>query len=167
MISPDLSRLGNFLITNKRRAGSDRTVSIMACHFISQSASVSVPILQRSCSPRRSMLQDNKMRKFVTILSLFALLVSITASLAHAHMNTPDTQTHIASDMGHGSDDTDYSDCCDMACGGCGMHHHHHVAYILSDSISAHIAIKDKQGFGTDLTYLSSLVYGLKRPPKA
>ena len=106
------------------------------------------------------------MRKFLMILSIFALVVSITASLAHAHTNFPDTQTHVSSDMDHGPDNTAYPDCCDMACGGCGMHHHHHLAQGLNDSFSLQASMKDRQAFGKEAIYISDFVYGLKRPPR-
>lgn len=108
------------------------------------------------------------MRRFLIALSIFGLVVSITASLAHAHINPPDTQTHVSSsDTDHSPDNPAYPDCCDMACGGCGMHHHHHLAHSLNDGFSLQASVKDQQVFGKGLIYLSDFVYGLKRPPRA
>ncbi|MCB1580480.1 MAG: hypothetical protein H6859_00320 [Rhodospirillales bacterium] len=106
------------------------------------------------------------MRKFLMIFSVFALVVSITADLAHAHTTSLDTQTQISADMDSGPDNSAYPGCCDMACGGCGMHHHHHAANGLSDGFSLQAATKDRQGFGAESIYLSDFVYGLKRPPR-
>jgi hypothetical protein len=107
------------------------------------------------------------MRRFLIALSLFALVVSVTASLAHAPTNSFNTQTHVSSDIDHSPDDPAYPDCCDMTCGGCGIHHHHHLAHGLNDAFSLQASLKSQRAFGKELVYLSDFVYGLKRPPRA
>ena len=87
------------------------------------------------------------MKKFLMILSVFAFLATSMAGLAHAEDASKDG--------------------CDMACSGCHVHCHNHIASHSHDGLSALFGAKEKRVLGQELIYLSDLTYGLKRPPKA
>ena len=96
------------------------------------------------------------------MLSVFALVVSATANLAHAHISASDMQTHVSSDI-----DT-VPDNADNACCGCSMHcHHHHMpaASFIDHAVS--LSGRDIHFTGHDNLKLSEFIDGLKRPPRA
>ena len=110
------------------------------------------------------------MRKFLMILSVFSLLVSLTASLAHAETICNEASSEIcASAHVDNAPDTDpANECCDMACGGCGMHcHSHHMTSNMHEGFSLKAESKDQRMSGQAQIHISDLIYGLKRPPKA
>jgi|GEM_PF-925862 len=111
------------------------------------------------------------MRNFIILFSVFALLVSLTASFAHAETicNKPLSEICVSQHLDNAADDDAApNDCCDMACGGCGMHcGYSHMSSLVHDSFSLKVLGKDKRAFDEQRIYISDLIYGLKRPPKA
>ncbi|MFN3828249.1 MAG: hypothetical protein ACK4NR_11580 [Micavibrio sp.] len=111
------------------------------------------------------------MRKFLMLFSVFALLVSLTASLAHAETVCNEASSEIcASQHIDNVPDNDAAPdgCCDMACGGCGMHcSHSHMSSSTHDAFSLKVSGKDQRALEEQQVYISDLIYGLKRPPKA
>ena len=105
------------------------------------------------------------------IFSVLALLASLSASMAHAESLCSDSKPENCAS--HQMDDVPDNDsnpegCCDMACGGCGMHHHnHHISSQMPDVYTLKIAGKDLRALEEQQIYLSDLIYGLKRPPKS
>ncbi|HEX2753351.1 MAG TPA: hypothetical protein VHP34_09690 [Alphaproteobacteria bacterium] len=113
----------------------------------------------------------NKMRNFIILFSVFALLVSLTASFAHADTICHEASSEICASQhldNAPDDDVAPNDCCDMACGACGMHCGHcHISSLAHDAFSLKVLGKDKRTFDEQKIYISDLIYGLKRPPKA
>lgn len=111
-----------------------------------------------------------KMRKLLMLFSVFALLVSLTASLVHAETvcNGASSEICDSQHMDNAPDNDAAPDgCCDMACGGCGMHHHnHHMSSHMHDVFPLKVSGKDQRSLDRQLIYISDLIYGLKRPPK-
>lgn len=111
-----------------------------------------------------------KMRKFLMLFSVFALLVSLTASLVHAETvcNGASSEICASQHMNNAPDNDAAPDgCCDMACGGCGMHHNHHMSSHMHDDFSLKVSGKDQRSLDRQQIHISDLIYGLKRPPKA
>lgn len=112
-----------------------------------------------------------KMRKFLMLFSVFSLLVSLTVSLAHAETvcNGASSEICASQHMDNAPDNDAAPDgCCDMACGGCGMHHHnHHMSSNMHDVLSLKLSGKDQRSLDRQQIHISDLIYGLKRPPKA
>ena len=112
-----------------------------------------------------------KMRNFIILFSVFALLVSLTASFAHAETICNKASSEICASQhldNAPDDDAAPNDCCDMACGGCGMHcGHSHMSSLVHDAFSLKVLGKDQRAFDEQKSYISDLIYGLKRPPKA
>jgi hypothetical protein len=111
------------------------------------------------------------MRKFLMLFSVFALLVSLTASLAHAETVCDGVSSEICTSqhMDNAPDNDAAPDgCCDMACGGCGMHcHNSHMSSQIHDALSLKVSGKDQRSLDRQQIHISDLIYGLKRPPKA
>ena len=110
------------------------------------------------------------MHKFFMIFSVFAFLVTSMASLAHAETFCDPSSEICASqhvDAENVPDDGMSKDGCDLACSGCHVHCHNHIASHSHDGLSALFGAKEKRILGQELIYLSDLTYGLKRPPKA
>lgn len=103
------------------------------------------------------------MRIAILAISLFALLLTMTAELSYAHAIDQDTLTHIFSDTDNSQGDNLASDDCEMVCGT----HHHHIANNQGNSITTNLSMQKKHSFAKELVYLPDFVYGLKRPPKA
>lgn len=72
---------------------------------------------------------------------------------------------HVNSDNAPDNDAS--KDGCDIACSGCHVHCHNHIASNVHDELSALFGEKEKRILGQEQIYLSDLTYGLKRPPKA
>ena len=106
------------------------------------------------------------MNKFFLILSAFALIVSVTvcaSHVAHASVDT-DTEISISIDADSSEDTSMGSSGCDMACGGCCVHHATNTSHGASDLTS----VGKGQLLMPDTTlFVSDVIYGLKRPPKA
>ena len=104
------------------------------------------------------------------ILSVFAFLATSMAGLAHAE-TLCDTSSEICASehVGNGNaQDGDVSyDGCDLACSGCHVHCHGHASVTSHGDLSIQLSVKNKAVFGQELIYISDLIYGLKRPPKA
>lgn len=110
------------------------------------------------------------MRKFLMLFSVFAFLATSMAGLAHAEtLCDPSSENcdsqHIDTD--NTPDNESPKDGCDLACSGCHVHCHNHIASHSHDGLSALFGEKEKRILGQELVYLSDLTYGLKRPPKA
>lgn len=111
------------------------------------------------------------MGKLLVIFTLFAMVVSTTASIAHAHMDVGSTSgVHISVDVDNDSNPTGDSEPvsnndCDMGC--CGSCFHHHAMPNLNQDSNPFMSAKDKLILSNTDHYLSDLIYGLKRPPKA
>lgn len=105
------------------------------------------------------------MRSFIMILSVFALLVTVTVSVAHADIMLASADVTVSQDHQHTPDSDSYSDCCDMACGGCSLHCHHIASHTSDTSLEAP---NSTQTFlSIEKLALSEVIYGLKRPPKS
>lgn len=111
------------------------------------------------------------MRKFLMLFSVFALLVSLTASLAHAETVCDGVSSEICTSqhMDNAPDNDAAPDgCCDMACGGCGMHcHNSHMSSQIHDALSLKVSGKDQRSLDRQQIHISDLIYGLKRPPES
>ena len=110
------------------------------------------------------------MKKFLMILSIFAFLTTSMASLAHAEtlcdpLSEICASQHVNSDNAPDNDAS--KDGCGMACSGCHIHCHNHIASNVQDELSTLFGEKEKRILGQELIYISDLIYGLKRPPKA
>lgn len=105
------------------------------------------------------------MRLAIITISVFALLFTLTAELAHAHLVDQSTQNHISVETDNNQDknNTTGSDECEMVC----SVHHHHIGSSNNDSVSLYDILKDKNFLAKDVIYISDYIYGLKRPPKA
>ena len=101
------------------------------------------------------------MRSFIMIFSVFALLLTVTVSTAHAHITPNTTDTNISQDHQHVPNSDSHIDCCGMTCNGC-----HHIAANTSSPSTKTISA-EKLSISEDDFYLSDVVYGLKRPPKS
>lgn len=103
------------------------------------------------------------MRKLLTILSVFALVVSVTASLAHAHVGGKNTsqQVELSADQDNTDNGNTADPLCDLHCG----HHHHLVFSGLNQTV---FPDGGATLFGITADHaVSSPIYGLKRPPRA
>ncbi|MGH1377039.1 MAG: hypothetical protein ACRBCK_11905 [Alphaproteobacteria bacterium] len=105
------------------------------------------------------------MSKFFLILPVFALIVSVTVCVSHAHASV-ETSSEIAANIDATSHADHVSDVdgCDMSCGGCCFHHAMDISYGVKDLISfaAHkVLLSDA------ILFVPDFVYGLKRPPKS
>jgi hypothetical protein len=106
------------------------------------------------------------MSKFFLILSAFALIVSVTVCASHVAHASVDTNTDISIsiDIDNQNDNSLGSNGCDMSCGGCCVHHATGTPHGTSDLPS----VGKDQLFKFDATlFVSDVIYGLKRPPKA
>lgn len=106
------------------------------------------------------------MSKVLLIFTLFTLIVSVTVSAAHAHVEI-DTPSEISSTINFDSDDNHNnlgSQDCDMACGGCCIHH---VMNSSSQIHSLSSLSKDKLHALNTNIFVSDFIYGLKRPPRS
>ena len=106
------------------------------------------------------------MSKFFLILSAFAMIVSVTVCASHAAHASVDTDTEISIsiDVDGSSDNTLGSNGCDMSCGGCCVHHAMNTSFGVKDFIALG---KDQMSLPNTPLFVSDLIYGLKRPPKA
>ena len=106
------------------------------------------------------------MSKIFLIFTLFALIVSVTVSAAHAHVDM-DTPSEISSTIHLDSDD-DHNDLgsqdCEMACGGCCIHH---VMNSSNQTHSLSSLTKEKLHALNTNVFVSDFIYGLKRPPRS
>ena len=106
------------------------------------------------------------MRKFLLVFTMFSIVVSITASLAHAHIDV-DTSSEISFSIDlDDSDETTLLNSidCDLACGGGCVHHVMNGSDNINDLTWL---IKDKRHTSNTVIFVSDAIYGLKRPPKA
>lgn len=110
------------------------------------------------------------MKKFLMMLSVFAFLAASMAGLAHAEMLC-DLSSEICApqhlDNDNNPDNSAPKDGCDSACSGCHAHCHSHIAPQVHKALSSLFSEKEKNTIGQEIIYISDLVYGLKRPPKA
>lgn len=110
------------------------------------------------------------MRNILMLLSIFAFLATSMAGLAHAE-TLCDPSSEICAyqhvDNSNTPDKDAAKDGCDLACSGCHVHCHNHIASHSHDGLSGLFGVKEKRILGQELIYLSDLTYGLKRPPKA
>jgi hypothetical protein len=106
------------------------------------------------------------MSKVFLIFTLFALIVSVTVTAAHAHVEI-DTPSEISSTIHLDSDD-DHNDLgnqnCEMACGGCCIHH---VMNSFNQTYSVSSLSKEKLHILNTDVFVSDFIYGLKRPPRS
>tara|TARA_Y100000590_G_scaffold428996_1_gene541043 strand:+ start:1090 stop:1419 length:330 start_codon:yes stop_codon:yes gene_type:complete len=109
------------------------------------------------------------MSKFLLIISVFAMVVTTTASIAHAHMDTGSTSIiHLNADSNDNMADNDEpitNNECDMGC--CGTCSHNHL--ISNGAQAGDMPFLGAAKLATiDIYYSpSDLICGLKRPPKA
>ena len=106
------------------------------------------------------------MSKFFLLLSAFALIVSVTvcaSHVAHASVDT-DTEISISIDADSSEDTSLGNNGCDMACGGCCVHHAMNASFSVKDLTALG---KDQMSLPNTPLFVSDLIYGLKRPPKA
>ena len=106
------------------------------------------------------------MSKIFLIFTLFALIVSVTVSAAHAHVEI-DIPSEISSTIDLDSDD-DHKDLvsqyCKQACGGCCINH------AMNSSNQTHnlsSLTKSKLHALKTNVFVSDFTYGLKRPPRS
>jgi len=106
------------------------------------------------------------MSKFFLILSAFALIVSVTVCVSHAAHASVDTDTEISIsiDADGSSDNKLGSNGCDMLCGGCCVHHAMNTSFGVKDFA---VLGKDQMSLPNTSLFVSDLIYGQKRPPKA
>lgn len=113
------------------------------------------------------------MRNILMLFSVFALFVTLTASLAHAENHCENgAQASVNCDSEHidtqAQNDSSSDECCDMSCGGCGMHcHHSHISSSAHNALTLKVFGKDQRSLDRQSIHISDLIYGLKRPPKA
>lgn len=105
------------------------------------------------------------MKKYFLIFTLFAMVFSVTLSVAHA---CTDIETSVEISATHDIDSSDTDEAplashdCEMACGGCCIHH------ISTSSADTLIPSVSETPFPFELdVVLSDVAYGLKRPPKS
>lgn len=108
------------------------------------------------------------MKNFFLAFVLFAMVFSVTVSVAHACMDIgksiEKSSTHDASS----SDDNESpltSHDCEMACGSCCIHHNIFNNVSAVDSLISTVSTKPFPA-KSDII-LSKLAYSLKRPPKS
>ena len=105
------------------------------------------------------------MSKFILLFTAFAMIVSATvcaSHIAHASVDT-DTEISISIDADSSEDSSLGSNGCDMACGGCCVHH----AMASFDVKDLTALGKDQMSLPNTSLFVSDLIYVLKRPPKA
>ena len=105
------------------------------------------------------------MRSFIMILSVFALLVTVTVSVAHADIMPAGADVTISQDSQNMPDNDSSSDCSDIACSGCSMHCHHIATHTSNINLKGPDSNQD--ALSKEDIALSKIVYGLKRPPKS
>lgn len=106
------------------------------------------------------------MSKFILLFTAFTMIVSVTVCASHAAHASVDTDTEISISVdADSSEDTSLgSNGCDMSCGGCCVHHATGTSHGTSDLLS----VGKDQLFKLDTAlFVSDVIYGLKRPPKA
>ena len=106
------------------------------------------------------------MNKFILLFTAFAMIVSATVCASHAAHASVDTDTEISISIdADSSEDTSLgSNGSDMACDGCCIHH----AMSASLGVKAlTVTGKNKMLLPDTPLFVSDLIYGLKRPPKA
>ena len=106
------------------------------------------------------------MSKFFLIFTLFAMIVSMTVSATHAHANADSpSEISISVDLDDSGDHNALgSKDCDVACGGCCIHH---VMNNTNQIIGLSSLAKDKLQVPHESIFVSDYIYGLKRPPKS
>lgn len=108
------------------------------------------------------------MKKFLMILSVFAFLATSMAGLAHAEtLCDPSSEICASQHLDNNTDNSKPKDGCDLACSGCHAHCHNHISFQALSTLSSLFGEKEKNTLGQEIIYISDLVYGLKRPPKA
>lgn len=111
------------------------------------------------------------MSRFFLIFTLFAMVVSTTASLAHAHMDVESISgVYISIDSDDVSDSTGddapvSNNDCDMMCSGSCLHAH--LMFNSDQGGDLFMSAKGKIILSNTNHYFSDLIYDLKRPPKA
>lgn len=104
------------------------------------------------------------------ILSVLAFLTTSMVGLAHAE-TLCDPSSEICNsqhvDENNVPDNDVSKDGCDLACNGCHAHCHHYATSHSLDTFSDLFSAKEHRIQSQSLIYLSDLIYGLKRPPKA
>ncbi len=105
------------------------------------------------------------MSKFFLILSVFAMIVSVTVCVSHAAHASVDTgsELSITIDADSPEDTSEGNNGCKMSCGGCCAHH------AVDTSHNANFAsVGDRKPLMPDTTlFVSDVIYGLKRPPRS
>ena len=106
------------------------------------------------------------MSKFILSFSALAMILSMMICISHAHASiNSDTEISVNIDVDDKDNDSmqKFSEKCCITCGGCT----HHI-------INSSLGINDMTLTGSDRIalsdlhfYVSELIYGLKRPPKA
>jgi len=106
------------------------------------------------------------MRNFLVIFSVFAMLLSITSDIAHAHnFLSGESNTTISAIDFSDTQNNETEKNCDMACSNCCAHSHSLSTdnkYLNSRMLLSNKVIPEVENLDT-----SDFIYGLKRPPKA
>jgi len=106
------------------------------------------------------------MSKFILVLSAFAMIVSVTVCVSHAHASVDNAPSEISLDIDADAPEhnTLGSNSCDMACGGCCVHHAMDTSYGVNN-----FALIDSNPMRllSSTLVASDYIYGLKRPPKS
>ncbi len=106
------------------------------------------------------------MSRIFLIFTLFAMIASMTVSATHAHANVDSpSEISISVDLDDSGDHNALgSKDCDVACGGCCIHHAMSNSNQI-DSLSS--SAKDRLQVPHESIFVSDYIYGLKRPPKS
>jgi hypothetical protein len=105
------------------------------------------------------------MRRVFLIFTLFAMIVSMTVSATHDHASVDSpSEISISVDLDDSGDHNHLgSKDCDIACGGCCIHH---VMNNSNQITSLPSSAKDRLQVPHASIFVSDFIYGLKRPPQ-
>jgi hypothetical protein len=101
------------------------------------------------------------MRYLTFSLMIFSLIFSITICASHVAHASVDTSSEIS--MPIDIDNSIDGDACDMACGGCCIHH----AMDATNNVKEIVSLKAKAISTYPSVFVSQNTNGLKRPPKS
>lgn len=105
------------------------------------------------------------MRYLTFTLLVFSLIVSVTVCasyVAHAGADTS-SELSVTVDIDNSNDNSLGDNSCEMACGGCCIHH----AMDTTNDIKEVVSLKATAVSIYQSVFVSQSIHGLKRPPKS
>lgn len=105
------------------------------------------------------------MTRFFLLLSVFAMIVSVTVCVSHIHNGSgSNNEISVVVDSDSQNHSSLENQGCDMACGGCCIHH---IIHSPKEINTLSVLGKGQRLIPDTTLFVSDLTYSLKRPPKA